>query len=285
MLTTVSTVKQWLGISSDVYDAQLETLIAGVDEQVKRYCNRNFETGTFVHKSVLDHDTEIVLDETPVLQILYCCAGSAGVMDISYAGGNFSVSFRSKPTSVLTLVSGMTATEIAVTPGMTFAQLAALIEAVPGWTADVLSVDDYPAISLLDQETGEYEDADVLTLQAATSAIKLSRAATEGVYHLGRLVEWPNYWPAETDGCPRFGGHTGGTLVIVYTGGYAAADIPAGLTLEVLKICCDAWRAFPNNAAMKSESVGDYSYTKWDTAQIASAIGPHMAALDLYRRV
>jgi len=285
MLCSVATVKSWLGITASTWDTQLATLVAGVDEEVKRYLGRNIETCVRVYKTILESDIEIVLDETPVQTVSYCATGSSCLLTLSYTGSNFSAYIRSGPTGVgvLSLVSGMTSTKIILGVTDTLGDLVTAINMIAGWTATVpVGTSTYPANCLLDQATGDSESGSSIVLVGAINPVVLARAEVEGVYRLGRNA-MADGWTGTPSDRPYPG--RCGTLVCVYTGGYDTADIPAGLTLEVIKICCDAWRMFPTNSAMKSESVGDYSYTKFDQAVVTSAIGPHMTALDLYRRV
>lgn len=285
MLTSVATVKSWLGITASTWDTQLAALVAGVDEEVKRYCNRNFETCVRVYKTVLERDREIVLDETPVQVISYCATGSSCLLELSYSGSNFSAYIRSGPTGVasLTLVAGMASSKLTIGATDTLADLVTTVNAVIGWTASVpTGTSTYPANCLLDQATGDAESGSTITLVGAINPVMLTRGEAEGIYRLGRDA-WADGWAHLPSDGGTYPGRCG-TLVVQYTGGYDAADIPAGLTLEVIKICCDAWRDFPTSSAMKSETIGDYSYTKFDQAVICNAIGPHMAALDLYRR-
>ena len=282
MLTSVATVKSWLGITASTWDAQLATLVAGVDEEVKRFCARNFESCTRVYKTILDHDKEIVLDETPVQTVLYSATGSSCLLDLAFTGSNFSAYIRSGPTgcATLTLVAGMTATKLAIAATETLSGLAIAINLVAGWAASVpTGTGSYPANCLLDQATGDSESGNSVTLVGAINPVMLARGEAEGIFRIGRDA-WADGWASTGDAYPG----RCGTLVVQYVGGYDPADIPAGLTLEVIKICCDAWRLFPTNSAMKSETVGDYSYTKFDQAVVTNAIGPHMTALDLYRR-
>ena len=287
MLTNLATVKSWLGITDTASDAQLTTLIAGVDEQVKRYCARNFERGTVAAKLLLGReDTEIVLDETPVEAILYCAGGRQQAVTISYPTGNFSayITTNRTGTTTLRLVAGMVAADVAIIITDTLADLATKIAAA-GWTATVADgYDDYPAHCLLDQETADGEAGDDLVLYGALTRVLLQRAEAAGVYRLAVRddYQWrPENYGIDSDSEIR----RVRPLVVIYTGGYQAADIPAGLTLIVIKICCDAWRTFGQAAGMKSERVGDYAYDKFDSASIASAVGPYMSALDQYRRV
>jgi len=295
MLTSLANVKSFLGITDSTYDAQLTTLIAGVDEQVKRYCARNFEQGTVIAKLTVDRSNPIVLDETPVQAILFAGAGQLEAITLSHPSERASafITTERNGLSTLKLVAGMTAAVISPAIDDTLADLVADVVAA-GWNADVeTSLQDYPAHCLLDQETGDGDTDENLVLYGALTPVRLRREAAAGIYQLGFPSSiyscFPSnsdpIWLRENDQRWRDADRDNLPLVVVYTGGYAAGSIPAGLVLIVNKCCCDAFRNLGSNAAMKSETVGDYSYDKFQEAQIASAIGPYMSALDLYKRV
>jgi len=280
-LTTLPVVKSLLGITVSTYDVPLQMLIDGVCEQVIRYCARNFNATNVIFKNELDHDPEIVLDETPVNSIMYFGTGSGCAIGLVCSGANAQASVRSTAgAGILSLTSDMVTTDIPIPVGTTLADLDTLITAVPTWSATVESgYDDYPANALLDQSSETVEAGTEFYLKAALSPRKLVRHEAEGIYVVKDGCGGRDGWEDEDW---RYC-HLPLPFVCIYNGGYAT--VPAGLTLIVNQICCDGWRNFNNNAAMKSESIGDYSYTKFDAAQIASSIGPYMSALDLYKRV
>jgi hypothetical protein len=287
MLTDLATVKSWLGLTTPdpARDLLISSLIAGVDEQVKRYCGRQFEQANVILKQLLDQTRELVLDETPVNHVFYCGLGSTEVLLLTNTGTNAQASFRvDAGVGKLTLVSGMVAVDIAVPITMTMDQLATQINLEAGWAATAAtSYEDYPANALLDQSAETEEAGTPFALRGALSTRRLVRGEAEGIYEFNgnSIDEYFDHYPSRSLTCTA-------PMVVIYNGGYQTTPVnllPAGLVLLVNKICCDAWRNFPNSAAMKSEAVGDYSYTKFDQAQIASAIGPYMSALDLYKRV
>lgn len=138
MLTDLPTVKSFLGITNSTYDAQLNILIAGVCEEICRYCARNFEVGTVIAKLLVDRQNPIVLDETPVEAILYSGAGRQVAMTIGHPTAQcsaFVVAERNGLVKVR-LVANMAATTISPAVTDTLSDLAADIVAA-GWTADV----------------------------------------------------------------------------------------------------------------------------------------------------
>jgi hypothetical protein len=286
-LTTLPVVKALLGITDSTHDIQLQALIDGVCEQICRYCARNFEKVDVALKLILDQNNEIVLDETPVNHVYYFALGNSEVLLLTNTAANAQASFRVDPGPAfgkLTLVSGMVAVDIAVPITMTMAQLEVLINMEAGWAASVATgYDDYPANALLDQSAETEEAGTPFALRAALSTRRLIRGDVEGVFEISgcSFDEYFDHYGSRDVRAPS------APMVCLYNGGYTV--IPAGLLLVVNKVCCDAWLNFSSNAAMKSETIGDYSYEKWagagGAAYIASAIGPFMGALDLYKRV
>jgi hypothetical protein len=276
-LTSLATIKSLLGISVSTYDVALQMLIDGVCEEVQRYCARQFEDADFIFKTTLDNCNEVVLDNHPVNAIYYAGTGKSIALDLTYSTGNAQASVSTiGDEGTLSLIAALTKTDLTLSFSDTLQDVATAIGLVAGWTATVTTgYENYPANCLLDQAC-ETEETGTFVLYAAMSPHRLSRGEVDGIYTLSGAP------------CDEFFRDNDGgwcsvrNLVCLYNGGYAT--IPAGLTLIVNQICCDAWRNFNQNAAMKSETIGDYSYDK-DAAQIASAIGPYLSALDLYRRV
>jgi hypothetical protein len=277
-LTSLATIKALLGISVSTYDVALQMLIDGVCEEVQRYCARQFEDADFIFKTTLDNCNEVVLDNHPVNSIYYAGTGKATALELTYSTGNAQASVSTiGDEGTLSLIAALTKTDLTLSFSDTLQDVATAIGLVAGWTATVTTgYENYPANCLLDQAC-ETEETGTFVLYAATSPHRLSRGEVDGIYTLSgnALNEFFCNTDDQRPGVRNF--------VCLYNGGYAT--IPAGLTLIVNQICCDAWRNFNQNAAMKSETIGDYSYTKFDAAQIASAIGPYLSALDLYRRV
>ena len=59
-------------------------------------------------------------------------------------------------------------------------------------------------------------------------------------------------------------------ILVTYTAGYTSGTMPAGLKQVMFEIVADlyAQARSPANAAMQSESMGDYSYTRADAAAV-----------------
>lgn len=83
-------------------------------------------------------------------------------------------------------------------------------------------------------------------------------------------------------GVPNFGGGFR-RVQVIYTGGYGT--IPAALDFATIEFTAHIWRRKDRDPALKSESLGDYSYTLADFASDAQAIPSQVRDLiDPYRR-
>jgi len=276
-LTTLATIKSLLGISVSTYDVSLQMLIDGVCEQVQRYCARTFEDTDLIFKTTLDNCNEVVLDNHPVNAIYYAASGRSQALELAYASGNAQASVKTNgDEGLLSLIGALTKTDITISFSDTLQDVATAIGLVAGWTATVTTgYENYPGNALLDQSC-ETEETGSFYLYASLSTKRLSRQEADGIFRLSG--SYSDEFFCNTDD-QRPGVRD---FVCMYNGGYDT--IPAGLTLLVNQIVCDAWRNFTTSAGFLSESVGDYSYSRFPNL-IASAIGPYMSALDLYKRV
>jgi hypothetical protein len=276
-LTSLATIKSLLGISVSTYDVALQMLIDGVCEEVQRYCARQFEDADFIFKTTLDNCNEVVLDNHPVNAIYYAGTGKSTALELTYSTGNAQASVSTiGDEGTLSLIAALTKTDLTLSFSDTLQDVATAIGLVAGWTATVTTgYENYPANCLLDQAC-ETEETGTFVLYASTSPHRLSRGEADGIYTLSgnALNEFFCNTDDQRPGVRNF--------VCLYNGGYAA--VPAGLTLIVNQICCNSWREFTSNPGMKSETIGDYSYERLSPF-VASAIGPYLSALDLYRRV
>jgi len=70
-LTSVSNVKEYLGITSTTYDTLIEQFINRVSDYMERYCRRNFKKTTFIQKYDGDGTSSLVLRNYPIESIEY----------------------------------------------------------------------------------------------------------------------------------------------------------------------------------------------------------------------
>lgn len=72
-LTTVATVKDFLRLASEdtEYNSLLERFINAVSEQVEGYCGRHFEKATYTEKYRGNNETELWLNQYPVIEVSY----------------------------------------------------------------------------------------------------------------------------------------------------------------------------------------------------------------------
>jgi hypothetical protein len=75
-------------------------------------------------------------------------------------------------------------------------------------------------------------------------------------------------------------------LVVTYTHGYAAGDLPADVSMVVAEIVAERWLAGSQNAeGLVSESIDGYAAAWGSSSSPASALSPdHKQVLDAYRR-
>jgi hypothetical protein len=76
----------------------------------------------------------------------------------------------------------------------------------------------------------------------------------------------------------------GPVWMVIYQGGYAVEDIPAGLEQLATEIAANVFRGISKDTSMDSEKIGDYSYKLASNAggDVRSAIYAQSERLDFY---
>jgi hypothetical protein len=283
-LTTLARVKEYLEIATatTTWDDKLDTLITAVSRAVEFYCDRKFIAASYIEY----HDGAdawrkgfISLNHSPVTAIARVSACPEAVITVR----NTSTSVQRATVTVTStgITRSRTASAVTTANTLLFADyatltlLAAAITAVGnGWTASVLG--DY----------GDYASGDLVYIQGALNA---KTADAELLMHTFE----PQYRLATSDTVATLFGHFMPgfhTVEVRYTAGYTTIPdaVQQGVVLAI-KAIFD--RSQVSSAGIKSEKIGDYSYTlaDVDTSTSIDFCSPMFAEaaafLQEYRRI
>lgn len=260
-LTTLKRVKDFMGLdqSQSDKDALLEWIIDSVSQQIAEYCGRTLAETT--HKVWLDGSGSRYqrLPEYPLKRVYGVSLNTTDVGTIQYTGsGSIASAYLSSSNLNLMHVSSSGVdTESNITlAGKTVGELSTAINNVTGWSfstasnasglaatqirpfssGDVVSPSDY------DMETAD--DYDAARISSETdSTIELERGACFpcGMSNVFVWYKAGYTLPTEAD--------------------YTSGDVPEGLEMVCVKIVKDVFDASKVDQGLKSEKIGDYSYT------------------------
>jgi len=255
-ITTLANVKEYMGISVSTYDTVLEHCIDRASDLIDRYCNRNFRARTRTNKLFWSDGSDTInLAEYPVTSVGRVCLGAVEALKVSNSSADAGyITVRCNTgIMVLTVVGGANAGITSFTLA-DYTDLDALETAIDstgsGWSSTVLSNKGaFEAIDLFDQGAFEANDAEPfleipdLPLQDHEFFLDAER----GVIHFDNQIERT---------CRIF---------ITYTAGWVQADIPYSLEQAAIELAVNIYRKRKSDGGMKSEKLGDYSYTRFDT--------------------
>jgi hypothetical protein len=253
-LTTIANVKTFLGLSGTTYDTVLTMIVAGTDLAISNYCDRTFEINDFI-ENVNALDNRIILKNRPIDTIYYAGYGTENAIEVKYTGtGLASVQIE---TTRVRLFENLVATEYLYS---SYATLSTLATAMNGKANFTVTLSEEGLSKTLWEASMSLENDETVYLQKPGSHACLTQIY-DGFY---------------VSDCQN-------NHKLIYRGGYST--IPADLVLIATKIASSVFQQRQTAGTLKSESIGDYSYTIADSTAdadtvISSSFGQ---ALKVYR--
>jgi len=281
-LTSLSNLKDWIGITSSTDDAILESAIDRATDVVEKYCDRKFKSRTYYEWSEPNGESTLTVRNTPIVSINAISYGSRSAMKITSDTGS---------TDVLATVAndgeeirlrkvasdGTTTTStISLSTYPTTALVVSYINAsVSGWSATLLanaysrSVYRFSGLSVI--------DADPIIAYTGTTASEFRVDFQTGEVHL--ITDRFPYSSPDGHEMHRFprGFHP---VFVEYDAGFAT--IPGDLELTTIEIAADLYRERKQDRTVGSESLGDYNYSRIAVAELLSA---RWEKLQAYREI
>jgi hypothetical protein len=249
----------------------IDKLIDRATDLIERHCNRKLDTRNYTNEPYRGSGTNrLVLAQYPVTSVASVKIGRKSAFGIKNTTGATSAYIEITPTTIKLTVDGTTQ-NITIASYATITLLIAAIEAVTGWSCTLTS-SAYGAM-------------------AATEILPRSGAR----YCLNQLVDveipwdyaYDYYIENETDEFRNAGilfsptgWKKGEEYFISHTAGFTT--IPMALEDSCLTLVKYKFDKIGQTAGLRSESLGDYSYT---LADIKNALPEDLlAALDMFKR-
>jgi len=254
-LTTLSNIKEYLGLSADTYDTLLTNLQARAVKFIQNFTGRTLISGTY--REFIDTfgvDNEIVLKERPITNIDYVSIDrTAAVQIINSSSDAYRAGVRiddtdlANPTMTLEVYGGANDGYDSITLS-NYSTMSLFVSAInslgKGWTADLLSdyYGNYDPIELLPEGRLDCFNNYAYFCLPEEFEDEYRSDNERGIIYLNSI---PNRGVKK--------------VIVKYTAGYST--IPADLEMaciELVKYWFDKRKISSN---ITSESIGDYSYS------------------------
>lgn len=280
VLTTLNRWKKYAGITDTKNDAFYQTLIDQACDAIERHCGRTFKSTTY--RSWLDGDGEqwLLLPNWPVLNIYGVAFNTEDIAEVKFTGGaHATLAVSQDYVTLYSVDTSGTATEtaIAIADNKTAAALKTSIEAVTGWTCAIRAgqtgcltalLQPFDSIDALSPEYAElygaYDFAESKLADRSDRCLVADTCLPKGYRN---IFVW--YKAGYTE--PADGGSDG--------------TMPPMLMNIANALTSDLWTRTQSNTDFKSESIGDYSYTRADDSMVDKMAAKYADALSVFRRL
>ena len=278
-LTTLAKVKQYLGITDSTSDSILTQLINAMTDAIETYCGRKFKARSYTMERQPGNRTrELPLDNWPIISIERVAIQTEEALKVRCTDGGaytatVSVTRTGDPAAntalLISLKGGVNQSDasLAYSSNATISDLAAAVTAETGWTGTVQGSRGHFA----PKELVPYGSQECLS-QDFILEVPTDWLSDYNTDHEDGILYRPGGW---------FEGFE--NIYLNYTAGYAT--IPADLEQVCIKGVASAFGQRSINPNLKSEKIGDYSYTNLDASAVQKEINTFEAELDKWRRI
>jgi len=276
-LTSLAQVKAYMGITSTANDATLTRLINSVSAAIETYCDRQFVSRAYTLERQDGNGQNIIyVKNYPIISIERVATSTAGALQIKCTDtGAYSAtcsvtrSSGSLPANThlkLSILGGSNDGDNSLALGTytTMTTLAAAANALTGWSATVVSgFAAYASTELIQIGSSECLST-IRTMEVPDTRLDTySIDENEGsIFYGSGFAQWYK------------------NIYLDYNGGYAT--IPADLEQIAVEIASDVYASRTINSNLKSEKIGDYSYS---LGEIKTAVSSKADQLSIWRRM
>lgn len=250
-LTSLVAAKAYLRVTVATDDALIEDLIDAASAQVENFCQRQFRSRAYAEWYDGTGSTHLLLNQRPVTCFIFLAIDTRGALQVQNASADASYAYVQVDNTQVTLTieggahDGSDVLTFAANPTVT--DVVNAINALgKNWTASVLSAFGYFLSTELQPCSGLNCLDALITLD-----IPDKPASEYRVYADRGEIYYEDGFPA---GCQN--------VRVKYTAGYAA--VPYDLEEIVWQLIEFAYRRTQHDTALKSEKLGDYSWTAAD---------------------
>jgi len=274
-LTSLANLKAWLGISASTDDAVLEAAIDRATARIESYVGRNIRERSYTEWRSGAGVDEIRLHQWPVSHISGVWTGAYAALvigsgDATDIRASISVDQETDDPMVkltrTTATGTTTTTDLRISAYPNTSAMAVAIGGTAGFTCTLGK--NIRTAQLRPRAAGDVVLATV-TLFAADTASEYTYD-----YDTGRLMidqSWWAYWPLERGIMPD----AVKSVLVEYTAGYTT--VPDDIEQACIEVAAMMYRDRRRDAGLASESLGDYSYTRANRAEMDAVMAGLLA--------
>lgn len=264
-LITLAELKTYLNITDAAHDAQLNQAISSAESEADAYCNRTLLSTDYTSWLDGPGDSLMLLPNYPLTAVSRVSVYEVDAMSIKCAASDATQATVSVAASALILFiadgasAGTTSLAFATYP--TLADLETIIEA----TAGSWSVEIPPAYSLF--QSSVLRPVGGLFAKDIWAQVQMPDQPESGyrvLFDEGSIL-------AKWGGFP----HGKQNVYVAYTAGYTNGTAPDALKQVIMEMAGSVFYAGEHDITLKSEKLGDYS---WTAADDAGAYGANLSA-------
>jgi hypothetical protein len=249
----------------------IERLIDRATYFLERYCHRKFMSRAYAREAYYGNNARtLLLGQYPISSVSRVSSGRTNAFYVKNTTATNNATVEITSTALKYSADGATVTSLTLASYATINLLIAAINAVPGWSA-----------TLLDSSLGTRKSTDLLirpAMHCLDPAFAYCEIPNDELtdYFIVNPGEDRNYGGLE---CPA--GWIGGEEYFIdYTAGYSTA--PFDLEDICIRLVVNRYNLSKKDGSIKSESLGDYSYTMADMRSLPDDLKD---AADLYKRL
>ena len=280
-LTTMDNVKNYLGLSasSTTHNESITRLVRAATDAIETYCGRKFKRRVYqMERQNGINDQELPLNNWPIISIEKIAVDTETAMMVRCTDGGayaatVSVIRNGDPAANtalrISLKGGANESDATLlySSNTTISDLVASVNGVTGWSASVQgSLGHYDPVELIPIGGQECLSTDYYL---ETPYLQLN---DYNIDHETGVLYRPGGWNEGFN-----------NIYIDYTAGYEI--VPYDLEQVAIRAVVEAFNSKNINPNLKSEKIGDYSYTNFEASTINKAINICEAELDKWRRI
>lgn len=282
-LSTVDSLQAYASLAGcDVTVPQMESLINAASAWIERVAGRKFKARDYVQWYNGQWQEQLSLEQFPVLYVQRIAYGNSIALNISYSGNSVQTTVTTSETALTlrqTTAAGVTtASTLLLATYPTWSTLAAAINLIAGFSATVGTADG-PSNELAPGIYADFGNSGGTVYVYYPTFDQPTRFVDRAAGIVGFAGSGWAPWGYST---PTMGNNiiypTGAFMpvgfqgiMIKYRAGYET--IPADIEMLCNEIASYMYYQGKSNPSLKSENIGDYSYTRGDQSAMMMVFG------------